>query len=70
MEITLAESSTHTPIAEEENAEDARTDAISTPQPPAKHMRFDTLREAENTTEDMQGGKVSAYATTIGRHLR
>ena len=31
MEITLAESSTHTPIAEEENAEDAKTDAISTP---------------------------------------
>ena len=47
MEMTLGESSVHTRRAKGDNANDAATEAISTPQPPATHMRFDTLPEAE-----------------------
>ena len=46
-ETTHAASSTHTPRAEGSNTNEGAIEAMSTPQPPAPHMRFDTLVEAE-----------------------
>ena len=47
METTHAASSTHTPRAERSNTNDGATKAMSATQPPAPHMRFDTLLEAK-----------------------